>query len=75
MYSIIIRYDLIREKCISFNEETQKIYLEVFIMSKIFTWVFGFVTGTIGGLLLLCGSMLADPDRFIKLLEYEKDCR
>ena len=44
-------------------------------MSKIFTWEFGFVTGTIGGLLLLCGSMLADPDRFIKLLEYEKDCR
>ena len=44
-------------------------------MGKIFAWMFGFVTGTIGGLLLLCGSMLADPDRFIASLEYHKTHR
>ena len=44
-------------------------------MSKIFTWVFGFVTGAVGGLVLLCCSMLADPDRFIAALEYNKTYR
>ena len=44
-------------------------------MAKIFVWVFGFITGTVGGVVLLCGSMLADPDRFIEILKYDKDHR
>ena len=41
-------------------------------MSKIFTWMFGFLTGTIGGILLLAWGMVEDPDRFITHLEYNK---
>ena len=76
MHRLILRYDLIREKCICFNEETQtKNYLEVFVMSKIFTWTFGFITGTVGGILLLAWTMAEDPDRFIANLEYNKTHR
>lgn len=44
-------------------------------MSKIFTWVFGFITGTVSGIVLFAVSMLADPDRFIVALEYNKTHR
>ena len=44
-------------------------------MSKIFTWMFGFVTGTISGILLLAWGMVEDPDRFITHLEYNKTHR
>lgn len=44
-------------------------------MSKIFTWVFGFITGTVGGAVLMAVTMLMDPDRFIEILEYEKTHR
>ena len=72
MHSLSLRYDLIREKCMVYNEETQKFYLEVFVMSKIFTWVFGFITGTVSGIVLMAVTMLMDPDRFIASLEYNK---
>ena len=73
MHSLILRYDLIREKCTHSNEETQtKNYLEVFVMGKIFTWMFGFISGTVGGILLLAWAMADDPDRFIANLEYNK---
>ena len=49
--------------------------LEVFVMSKIFTWTFGFITGTVGGILLLAWTMVEDPDRFIANLEYNKTHR
>ena len=74
MHSLILRYDLIREKCISFNEETQK-FIGGIYMSKIFTWMFGFITGTVGGILLLAWTMAEDPDRFIANLEYNKTHR
>ena len=74
MHSLILRYDLIREKCISFNEETQKIIGGI-CMSKIFTWMFGFISGTAGGILLLAWAMADDPDRFIANLEYNKTHR
>ena len=74
MHSLILRYDLIREKCISFNEETQK-FIGGICMSKIFTWMFGFITGTVGGILLLAWTMVEDPDRFIANLEYNKTHR
>ena len=44
-------------------------------MSKIFTWMFGFITGTVGGILLLAWTMVEDPDRFISNLEYHKTHR
>ena len=44
-------------------------------MSKIFTWVFGFITGTVSGMVLLAVSTLADPDRWITILEYDKTHR
>ena len=44
-------------------------------MSKIFTWMFGFITGTAGGILLLAWAMAEDPDRFIANLEYNKTHR
>lgn len=59
---------MIREKCIFFNEETQKILLEVFVMSKIFTWVFGFVSGIIGGIVLLTACMVERPGDFVYML-------
>ena len=74
MHGLILRYDLIREKCISFNEETQK-FIGGICMSKIFTWMFGFITGTVGGAVLMAVTMLMDPDRFIEILEYEKTHR
>ena len=74
MHSLILRYDLIREKCTYFNEETQK-FIGGICMSKIFTWMFGFITGTVGGILLLAWTMVEDPDRFIANLEYNKTHR
>lgn len=44
-------------------------------MSKIFTWLFGAITGLLAGVVLLCVSMLADPDRFIEALKYDKSHR
>ena len=44
-------------------------------MSKIFTWVFGFITGTVSGVVLMAVTMLIDPDRFIAALEYNKTHR
>ena len=44
-------------------------------MSKIFTWMFGFITGTVSGAVLMAVAMLKEPDRFIELLEYEKTHR
>ena len=44
-------------------------------MSKIFTWVFGFITGTVVGMVLLAVSTLVDPDRWITILEYDKTHR
>ena len=74
MHSLILRYDLIREKCMAYNEETQK-FIGGICMSKIFTWMFGFITGTVGGILLLAWTMAEDPDRFIANLEYNKTHR
>ena len=44
-------------------------------MSKIFTWMFGFITGIVGGIVLLAVSTLYDPDRWITVLEYDKTHR
>ena len=44
-------------------------------MSKIFVWMFGFITGTVGGVLLAAVAMVVDPDRFIAGLEYDKTHR
>ena len=44
-------------------------------MGKIFTWMFGFVTGAASGIVLFAACMLADPDRFIANLEYNKTHR
>ena len=44
-------------------------------MSKIFTWVFGFITGTVSGVVLMAVTMLMDPDRFIEMLKYDKSHR
>lgn len=44
-------------------------------MSKIFTWTFGFITGTVGGAVLMAVAMLKEPDGFIELLEYAKTYR
>ena len=74
MHSLILRYDLIRDKCMAYNEETQK-FSGGICMSKIFTWMFGFITGTVGGILLLAWTMVEDPDRFIANLEYNKTHR
>ena len=56
----------------------RKLKLKLFggnCMSKIFTWMFGFITGTVGGILLLAWTMVEDPDRFIANLEYNKTHR
>ena len=37
-------------------------------MSKIFTWMFGFVTGIIGGLVLLSIAMVERPGDFVHIL-------
>ena len=37
-------------------------------MSKIFTWVFGFVSGIIGGIALLSASMVERPGDFVHML-------
>ena len=68
MHGIIIRYDLIREKCMAYNEETQK-FIGGICMSKIFTWVFGFVTGIIGGMFVMAACMVERPDDFIPILQ------
>ena len=47
MYSLILRYDLIREKCISFNEETQKLKLfggicyeqDIYMVIRVTDWI------------------------------------
>ena len=38
-------------------------------MSKIFTWVFGFVTGIIGGMFVMSACMVERPDDFIPILQ------
>ena len=56
----------------------RKLKLKLFggiYMSKIFTWMFGLITGTVGGILLLAWTMAEDPDRFIANLEYNKTHR
>ena len=37
-------------------------------MSKIFTWLFGFVTGVIGGLFVLAAAMVERPGDFVHVL-------
>ena len=37
-------------------------------MSKIFTWIFGFVTGVIGGMFVLAAAMVERPGDFIHVL-------
>ena len=37
-------------------------------MSKIFTWVFGFVTGVIGGLVVVSAAMVERPGDFMHIL-------
>ena len=37
-------------------------------MSKIFTWVFGFVSGIIGGIALLSACMVERPGDFVYML-------
>ena len=37
-------------------------------MSKIFTWVFGFVSGIIGGMVLLATCMVERPGDFVHVL-------
>lgn len=37
-------------------------------MSKIFTWVFGFVTGVIGGFFVLAAAMIERPGDFVYIL-------
>lgn len=44
-------------------------------MGKIFAWMFGFITGAVGGVVLLALSMLIDLDRFIEILKYNKSHR
>ena len=44
-------------------------------MGKIFAWMFGFITGTVGGVVLLALTMMIDPDRFIEMLKYDKSHR
>ena len=39
-------------------------------MSKIFTWVFGFVTGVIGGMYVLAAVMVERPGDFIHVLTH-----
>lgn len=39
-------------------------------MSKIFTWMFGFVSGIIGGMVLLATCVVANPDDFVYILEH-----
>ena len=39
-------------------------------MSKIFTWVFGFVSGIIGGMVLLATCLVANPNDFVYILEH-----
>lgn len=38
-------------------------------MGKIFVWVFGFVTGIIGGMFVMAASMVEGPDDFIPILQ------
>ena len=37
-------------------------------MSKIFTWLFGFVTGVIGGLFVLAAAMVERAGDFVHVL-------
>lgn len=37
-------------------------------MSKIFTWVFGFVSGILGGIILLSACMVERPGDFVHML-------
>lgn len=37
-------------------------------MSKIFTWVFGFVSGILGGVVLLSACMVENPGNFVHIL-------
>ena len=37
-------------------------------MSKIFTWMFGFVTGIIGGIVLLSACLVERPGDFVHML-------
>ena len=39
-------------------------------MSKIFTWVFGFVTGLIGGMYVLAAAMVKRPGDFVYVLSH-----
>lgn len=40
-------------------------------MSKIFTWLFGAITGFVAGVLLIAWSMVVDPKGIIEIAE---DC-
>ena len=68
MHSLILRYDLIREKCTHSNEETQK-FIGGFIMGKVFTWLFGAITGFITGVTLIAWSVVVRPKEFVKVAE------
>ena len=37
-------------------------------MSKIFTWLFGFVTGVIGGIFVVSAAMVERPGNFMHIL-------
>ena len=67
MYSLILRYDLIREKCIFFNEETQIIFGGI-VMNKIFTWLFGTITGILTGVLIVGYAVVAAPECFVDVV-------
>ena len=39
-------------------------------MSKIFTWMFGWVSGIIGGMVLMAICVVANPNDFVYILEH-----
>lgn len=38
-------------------------------MNKIFTWLFGAITGLLTGFVLVAWSMIVDPKGFVKMAE------
>ena len=46
-----------------------KILFGGFIMGKVFTWLFGAITGFITGVTLIAWSMVVRPKEFVKVAE------
>ena len=45
-------------------------YFGGIVMSKIFAWVLGCVSGIIGGMVLLATCLVANPNDFVYILEH-----